>query len=218
VKARHWLQFLLHKDTTWQRQFATLRPLLLDRPGIERFVVDVGANDGFYNSNSYPFIARGWRALLIEPHPLVFRKAQHLHRHRAAVTLVNAACSERAGEMNLLLFLDNQDGSHSRLEHSAADDSAAQPRASQSVPVSVVRLEELLEAQSAPECYGLLSIDTEGHDLEVLRGANLQRYRPAVVITENTRRDALKFALLRDHGYRLHAQLKYDSIWTGTPA
>jgi hypothetical protein len=47
-----------------------------------------------------------------------------------------------------------------------------------------------------------------------LRGANLQRYHPAVIITENTPQDALKFALLRDHGYRLHAQLKYDSIWT----
>jgi FkbM family methyltransferase len=213
MKLKHWLQWLLYQDTTWQGQFRVLRPLLLGRPGIERFVVDVGANDGFYNSNSYPLIVRGWRALLVEPHPTVFLKAQHLHRRRPAVTLMNVACSDSNCEMNLTLFRHDDDGSHSRLETARSGGSATM-HAIGSVPVSVVRLDALLASGSVPERFGFLSIDAEGHDLEVLRGTNLLRYRPAVIMTENTRRDPLKFALLREHGYQLHALLQYDSIWT----
>jgi hypothetical protein len=75
VKLKHWIRFLLYQDSTWHGQFSVLGPLLLGSKRVERTVVDVGANGGFYSSNSYPFIAWGWRALLIEPHPTACQKA-----------------------------------------------------------------------------------------------------------------------------------------------
>src|SRR5438552_17827841 len=101
VKLEHWIRFLLYRDSTWHGQFAVLGSLLLGRVGLERTVVDVGANDGFYSSNSYPFIARGWRALLIEPNPLSFGKAQRLHKKRERVALINSACSDHEGTLEL---------------------------------------------------------------------------------------------------------------------
>lgn len=175
----------------------------------ESFVVDVGANDGFFNSNSYPFIARGWKALLIEPDPNILQKAQRLHRSRSQVEFINAACSVNAGQMNLTIYEDDEGGGHSQLA-TITD----QNRPNRSIPVHVARLETLLKQQNAPEKYGLLSIDTEGHDLQVLQGANLEIYRPQVIITENTLADEAKFALLRQHGYQLSAQLEYDTVWT----
>jgi len=173
--------------------------------------VNVGANDGFFNSNSYPFIARGWQALLIEPNLDILRAAQHRHRHRPRVTFVNAACSTTPGALNLTIYLDDEGGGHSHLAPKPGQD---RPR--RAVPVTVVRLESLLEEQGVPERFGLLTVDTEGHDFQVLAGANLAHFRPRVIITENTADDDAKFALLRQHGYRLQGQLEYDTIWTNS--
>ena len=80
--------------------------------------------------------------------------------------------------------------------------------------VRVHRLERLLEEHGVPTGFGLLSIDTEGHDLRVLKGANLERFRPAVIITESSEDDQPKREFLRRHGYQLHLDLEFDSIWT----
>jgi len=86
MKLKHWLRYFLWSDTTWHGEFSALRPLLQGLPEEQRVVVDVGANDGFYSSNSYPFVKRGWRAILVEPHPGAFAQAdeakfEHLRKH-----------------------------------------------------------------------------------------------------------------------------------------
>jgi FkbM family methyltransferase len=214
MKLKHWIRFLLYRDSTWHEQFSTLGPLLLGPKGVERTVVDVGANDGFYSSNSYPFVARGWRALLIEPHPDAFGKAKRLHRKRKQVILLNAACSDRVGDLELQTYAQDEGGSHSSLGEGAGGitDTARAPQ--ESIKVKVHRLETLLDEFNIPRNFGLLTIDTEGHDFQVLRGANLTRYRPHVIITEKNPDDEAKFAYLRAHRYHLHADLPYDTVWT----
>jgi FkbM family methyltransferase len=215
VKLKHWIRFLLYRDSTWHGQFTALAPLLLERTGIERTVVDVGANDGFYSSNSYPFIARGWRGLLIEPNPAVFRKAQRLHKGRQQVTLLNAACSDVEGTLELQTYAgDDADGSHSTLRPDAGGASVAARQSGATIQVKVHRLESLLKEYHIPQGFGLLTIDTEGHDLQVLRGANMEHYRPQVIITEINPDDEEKSAFLRENSYRLHATLAYDTVWT----
>jgi FkbM family methyltransferase len=214
VKLKHLIRFLLCRDSTWHGQFAVLCPLLLGRVGVERTVVDVGANDGFFSSNSYPFIARGWRALLIEPNPGAFGKAQRLHKKRGHVTLVNSACSDHDGILELQTFAGDDDGgSHSALRLDVGSPDARQTPG-EKVQVKVHRLEALLTDFRIPTEFGLLTIDTEGHDLHVLRGANLAHFRPHVIITESNPGDEEKFAFLRDNGYRLHITLSYDTVWT----
>lgn len=179
-----------------------------------RTVVDVGANDGFFSSNSYPFIVRGWRGLLIEPHPEAFQKAKQLHRRRQQVSLLNAACSDQDGALDLQLLAGDDGGSHSFLGSPAPGHQPATPARAESFRVQVRRLEALLAEFQIPPDFGLLTIDTEGHDFAVLRGANLPRYRPRVIITEKNPDDAEKAGYLRDNGYRVHVALPYDTIWT----
>jgi FkbM family methyltransferase len=214
MKLKHWLRFLLYRDSTWHGQFSALGPLLLGRKGFERTVVDVGANDGFYSSNSYPFIARGWQALLIEPHPAAFQKAKQLHRKREQVLLLNAACSDRDGELELHTSTTDDGGSHSFLGETAGDPNDPVRSPGASFHVKVHRLEKLLDEFNIPRDFGLLTIDTEGHDFSVLRGANLTRYRPRVIITEKNPDDEDKSTYLCANGYRLHADLQYDTVWT----
>lgn len=214
VKLKHWIRFLLYRDSTWHGQFSALGPLLLGCRAGRRSVVDVGANDGFYSSNSYPFIVRGWQGLLIEPHPEAFQKAQQLHRKRKQVILLNTACSDRDGELELKTYAGDADGSHSSLGERVESIEGAPTAPRDSLRVKVHRLEALLDEFRIPHEFGLLTIDTEGHDFQVLRGANLTRYRPQVIITEKNPDDEEKFAFLRANGYRCHADLQFDTIWT----
>lgn len=112
--------------------------------------MNVGANDGFFSSNSDPFIARGWSALLVEPHPEAFRAAQRRHRRRAGVTLVEGGSSTTAGPMPLTIRLDNHGGSHSHLGPCPQTDPERGANAETVVLVAVHRLESLLEVHCAP--------------------------------------------------------------------
>ncbi len=214
MKLKHWIRFFLHRDSTWHGQFSVLATLLLERAGVEPTVVDVGANDGFYSSNSYPFIVRRWRALLIEPHPAAFRKAQHLHKRRSQVVVVNAACSDREGTLELQTYIGDDGGSHSRIRLEDGTTEVGSYPPGERLQVKVCRLEGLMEEFHIPTGFGLLTIDTEGHDLQVLRGANLARFRPQVIISETNRDDEEKSGFLRENGYCLHTALPYDTVWT----
>ena len=85
MNLRQFVKYWLWRDTTHHGEFAALRRLMT--PDFPRIVVDVGANDGFYGSNSFPFVARGWRSILVEPHPKVFAKLQKLHRFQTQCDL-----------------------------------------------------------------------------------------------------------------------------------
>jgi hypothetical protein len=52
----NFLKYFLFQDTTFKGEFRALRRLA--GPSCPRIIVDVGANDGFYASNSYPCIAK----------------------------------------------------------------------------------------------------------------------------------------------------------------
>jgi FkbM family methyltransferase len=213
MKLKHWLRFLLTKDTTWHGQFDAMRPLLLEAAGVEPVVVDVGANDGFFSSNSYPFIRRGWRAVLIEPNPEACARAMRLHRRNKKVSVLNLACGEQPGRLPLILFDADEGGSQSTLS-SAEPHPHADKRIQQTIMVEVVTLENLLGREHVPPNFGLLTIDTEGHDYFVILGLNLAHFRPQVIITENGPHDEDKCAHLMAHGYKLHRRLDWDAIWT----
>ena len=211
VKVRHWIRYLLTYDTTWHGQFQTLARLLRNTPPAERVVVDVGASDGFYSSNSYPFIKRGWRAILVEPHPVAFANASRLHRGNEAVKVLNMACGEKSEIGRLVVFRNDDGGSRSVLSSPARRHTGLGGSTEISVPVEPVAA--LLQRYQIPRTFGLLSVDTEGGDYQVLLGLDLSRFRPLVIITENCPNNTVKFEYLHEHGYRLHNQVEADTIW-----
>src|SRR5436190_21566004 len=101
MNLRQLIKYVLWRDTTHNGEFSAMRRLLSsDAPKV---VVDVGANDGFYGSNSFPFVSRGWRSILIEPHPRAFERLQKLHAGKKRTTCLNIACAEKEGEFPLYL-------------------------------------------------------------------------------------------------------------------
>lgn len=209
---RRLLNLLLRRDTTFRGEFAAIRAAL--PPHAPRQIVDVGANDGFYGSNSYPFIARGWEALMIEPDPRPFAALAKRFAGNPDVRCLNLACSEFPGELPLQL---GRDASHSSLTGDF-DPTLHGARTGETVVVKVERLADVLARHGFAPGFGVLSIDTEGMDLEVLKGLDLGRWRPRVIFTEDfAPKESAKAALLGQHGYLLVGTVDSNTLWTAAP-
>jgi FkbM family methyltransferase len=183
-------------------------------PQITRWVVDVGAHDGIDGSNSRQLILDGWSAVLVEPLPSAF---EALKQHCAGFDnahLLQCACAdfEDTG-----LFFIGKDGPHGQTSSLCNDDIWRQKHSGQEMRVAVRRLTSILEQLGAPATFGLLLVDAEGMDLEVLTGLDFDRYRPAVICTEryhsNHEKERRKHDLLSSRGYRIRGDMGSDTVW-----
>lgn len=159
--------------------------------------VEVGANDGINDSNTYHFEQMGWKCVLVEPnHEL----CEQIRKTRGCV-LHECAASDRHGEATLYLA-EGSERSHgvSMLAdepHDAARKLASYGFSPVPIQVPTKTLDEILEQSGVDPGFEFLTIDVEGHEIDVLRGFDLTRWKPSVLIIE----DNSEFTdhLVRDH-------------------
>lgn len=172
--------------------------------------VEVGAFDGISCSNSYAFESMGWNCILVEPDP---EMAKQCHENRPNSEVVQAAAGNSSADGMLSFNVVRTDAdwagmmsfTHANSKHLAkCRQMGAQIR---TIEVPHRSLNEILCTLNDP--IDFITIDVEGHELEVLDGFDLERYRPEIVVTENNYdRDEDKIgSYLRDRGY-----LRLDSI------
>ncbi len=185
-------------------------------PDAPRWVVDVGAHDGAHLSNSAPFLDAGWEGLLVEPAPVPFARLAARYRDRPTARCVQAACSDHEGAAPLFLGRDDDGGTNATL---CTDDNAwfAETRSARSVEVRVTTLAALCREHGVPTAFGLLLVDAEGMDLEVLRGLDPSPHRPMVVCTERylhrPDKESAKAELLSSWGLVHHATVGWNDLW-----
>lgn len=134
------------------------------------YFVELGAHDGLTQSNTAFFeFSRGWRGVLVEPSPNAFELCK---QRRPNSQCFNCACiAEGSGTVTGDFNGDvmNSIGG-ARLSNAAT------------VTVQARTLGSILEEAGAPERPDLLSLDTEGYELPILRG--LGRFRPRFMLIE----------------------------------
>ncbi|WP_431282341.1 FkbM family methyltransferase [Humitalea sp. 24SJ18S-53] len=126
---------------------------------------DVGANYGSY-AKYLARIAPTARIHAFEPHPRTFADLT-THVDPARVTLVNAALGDSSGTLELFDFADRDGSTQASLSRDAVgifDDAIV------SHQIACTTLDAYL-AERGIETIDFLKIDTEGFDLNVLKGA-----------------------------------------------
>lgn len=162
-----------------------LLPYLPNRPG---FFVEAGANDGFTSSNTYYLEAkRGWRGLLVEAVPQLAAMARRTRK----ATVISAALGppELAGQTIRLNFNDLGSRINQPLHFGMRWGGILGPNPTH-VTATVRTLSQILDAERAP-LVDLLSLDVEGYDVEALRGLDLSRHKPTLIVIETTRLPAV---------------------------
>jgi FkbM family methyltransferase len=189
------------------------------RDGRPRLFVDVGAARPDYLSMSASFRPLGWRVLAIEPNP----SFAELHR-ALGHEVVEAACGDR-DEDAVEFQIVNSHGQHYKgggvsfesFSSFKIKDSFAALKPdldATTIRVNVRRLDTILRTHAPDlERIGILSVDVEGWELEVLEGLSVDRYRPECVILENLFGDSAYREAMARRGYRLWRTVPPNDVY-----
>jgi FkbM family methyltransferase len=192
------LEWQLWAFGSWEKHFAELFSYLVG-PGDR--CVDAGANVGVHTIRLARLVGRDGEVIAFEPDPEVVRRTRRnvSLNDLANVRVLDAAASDRAGEMRL--FRPNP------WDTNRARASLTHYRyltgASATVPVTTI------DATCAGAPVALIKIDVEGHEAAVVRGAaeTISRHAPAIVFeyAPQLLRDPGEspFGWLAERGYRL---------------
>jgi FkbM family methyltransferase len=158
------------------------------------FFVEVGANRPQQESQTWHLEQLGWQGVLVEPQPDL---AEELSRVRRARVFAVACSSPQNAGRRMRLHVA---GALSALDR---DRMAPGAQSDKVVDVPVRMLDDILLDAQAPEHFDFLSIDVEGHELEVLSGFDLARWRPRLILIEDHVGNLEKHRYLTKSGYRL---------------
>jgi FkbM family methyltransferase len=163
-------------------------------PSRAGYFVEIGANEPQRGSQTWQFEQAGWTGVLVEPQPDL---AERLRRTRRA-HVVAVACSSPAnagGTVRLYLL-----GPHSSLKRDFVVTGVVGHGA---IDVPARTLDDILEEVKAPAPIDFVSIDVEGHEVEVLSGFDLARWRPRLLLIEDHVSNLATHRFLTRADYRL---------------
>jgi FkbM family methyltransferase len=182
------------------------------------FFIEVGANDGFSQSNTYYFERmKDWKGILIEPIPALYQRCRRT-RKRSAVyqcALVSAQYQQDSITMTYANLMSLVQGA--RKSTSGDQDHVdrgveiqREVTAPYQVTVPAQTLTSILDEEGVSS-IDLLSVDVEGYEYDVLQGLDLSRYRPRYILVEANYYDEIN-SYLTENGYSTVDRLSEHDI------
>jgi FkbM family methyltransferase len=172
--------------------------------------VEVGTGNGVHLSNTYLMERHfGWKGILFEPDR---RFHTSIRASRSAILDTRAAFSEDGVS---LTFLEAAEGGE--LSSLQGFHFGGKKRAGTTYETKTITLTTALREQNFPDEIDFMSIDTEGSELEVLRGLDLSRYNVQFMTIEHNldseKKDKI-VSYLAPFGYRqVCPELSHIDVW-----
>jgi FkbM family methyltransferase len=186
------------------------------------FFVEVGAFDGVHLSNTYSFELEGWKGICVEPGQYF----ENCKKNRPNSLCVNAACVSNDDikeitfyeeELGLLSSLDmsteKKEDIEKRYENRKLDFSGHKEKT-----VKAQTLNSILEENSVSK-IDFVTIDVEGAEIEVLKGFDLKKYKPKVVILEANdieHKKELMYYMTVENGYIFVREVSVNLIFVSS--
>jgi FkbM family methyltransferase len=186
-------------------------------PYRDGFFIEAGANDGFAQSNTYYFEKiRGWTGILVEPIPFLYEKCV---KKRPNSTVFNCALVSKDYEgqsvkmlySNLMSLVRGARKSEALdLEHAKRGLKQRSVKEVTEITVPARTLTSILDEVGVQE-IDLFSLDVEGYELNVLRGLDLEKYRPKYMLIETDFREEIE-EYLSVRGYEAVDMLSHHDV------
>lgn len=146
------------------------------------FYVDIGAHHPRRFSNTRLLAEKGWRGINVDPLPGVMKL---FRKDRPHDINLEVGISEAPGFLLYHMFNEpalNSFSAELSLERHSAPDAY---RILRRTEVETRTLADVFEEHLGANEINVLTIDVEGHEMEVLNSNNWQRYRPEVILIES---------------------------------
>lgn len=136
--------------------------------------IDVGCHHPFSNNNTYLLYKRGWTGINID---LDFNCIEMFNYFRKHDLNIQAAVSNKQAEVDLFFF-------HNRSAINTLSKKASS-NFKELRKIKTQTLNEIIEnSKFMNHEIDYLSIDVEGHELNVIKGLDLKKYKPKLIILE----------------------------------
>jgi FkbM family methyltransferase len=142
--------------------------------------LDVGAHHPSQLSNTYLFYENGCRGVCIEPDPVLYETVRL--RRPCDVCLNVGIGSGATGDANFYVLDDRTLSTFSK-EIADQQTATGRHRIERVVPVLLVSINQIIRDYLLP-WPNLLSLDTEGLDMDILRSFDFRAFRPEVICVE----------------------------------
>lgn len=143
------------------------------------FYVDVGTNDPVYLNNTYLFYKKGWKGICVEPNT---SKCQLIRLMRPRDMVLNLGVGENHEQMEFYSFDPDTVSTFSASEAKKYQSLGYELK--KQVNVQVKHLSEIFAQHAEKKVIDLLSVDTEGFDMQVLKSNDWNKFRPKIIIVE----------------------------------
>jgi len=185
------------------------------------FYIELGGNDGLKQSNTALFeFSKNWTGILIEPCKSAFEKCKI---NRPKSSCYNYACV--SNDYPEEFVYGDFDTEHLMASVNAVRKSGKGRDINTLTKVNAITLEKILDKENIGEQninIDFLSLDTEGYELNILKGLNLNKYRPKYMLIEVYTYDYENIiSFLKENNYKLLCNFtnyskKTNPCWDGT--
>lgn len=175
-------------------------------------MVEVGAGPAVYISMSKHFRESGWRCISVDPNPKFVEQHKKLEHE-----IYPFACSSeiKKGQFKIVRAPNTHEETNDGCSWSAIDTRYSFPSDAkvETIDVDIITLDTLLESIDIDK-IDYLSIDTEGWEIDVMKGFDHNKYQPKVIVLENIYGEPKYPSYMNSIGYKLETKEGYNEIYT----
>ena len=183
-------------------------------------IVEVGGATPEFLSMSKHFQENGWRSIIIEPNPMF----AELQRQSGNEVYQYACSDENKNNVDFTVITQNVETSEGVItDHSFSSLHLKQEYSDllktargfeeRKIKVDVKRLGDILDELSINN-VDILSIDTEGWEIEVMNGIDVEKTNVKLVVMENLMHCQFYTEYMESIGYSLRERIEYNYIYT----
>jgi FkbM family methyltransferase len=165
-------------------------------------LVEVGAGHPVEISTSLFYKERGWRTISIDPNP----KFVKLHKEAGREIYEYACGYEDKDDVNFYVYADGNEMSYSSLGAKYRNVNYYE------IKVRVRTLNSILDNLNITK-LDIVTIDTEGWEIEVMQGFDTNKYSPEVIVLENIYNNSNYHNYMNDIGYTLYQRIAINEIY-----
>lgn len=169
--------------------------------------LDLGANHAKEISNTYFFYSKGARGVLVEANPDLIPELQF---YRKGDVIINKCITPHSGD-KVKFYIMNGDGVSTCDEKSVNEivKINSNLKINKTVEIDTITVNDILE-KYFPNAPVIMNIDIEGQEMNILKGIDFDKCRPAVIICEminystkiqygNNNKEIMDFMLKHDY-------------------